>query len=170
MAVPPATDRLAFREMDAADLDVMFGLLGDPVVVWVSPRPHTRDEVRDWIDNRLAPQLQAINGIAGVESIGGQERELEVIVVQQRLLDPASPRAARALGRLAHAGGLFHGQHQGDARAGFAEASGLLDGRKDPAAALIAQLSQRALRKSARDTGRPPEIGQPKDGVGRLGL
>ena len=39
----------------------------------------------------------------------------------------------------------------------------LLDGRKDPAATLIAQLSQRALRKSARDTGQPPEIGQPKE-------
>lgn len=45
----------------------------------------TPREVRDWIDNRLAPQLQAINGVSGVESIGGQERELEVIVDQQRL-------------------------------------------------------------------------------------
>ncbi len=50
MAVPPPTDRLAFREMEAADLDAMFGLLGDPVVVWVSPRPSTRDEVRDAIE------------------------------------------------------------------------------------------------------------------------
>lgn len=45
----------------------------------------TPREVRDWVDNRLAPQLQAIQGVSGVEAIGGQERELEVIVDQQRL-------------------------------------------------------------------------------------
>lgn len=50
MAVPPPTDRLAFREMAADDLDAMFGLLGDPAVVWVNPRPCTRDEVRAWIE------------------------------------------------------------------------------------------------------------------------
>jgi CzcA family heavy metal efflux pump len=42
-------------------------------------------EVRDWLDNRLAPQLQSIPGVSGVLSIGGQERELEVVVDQQRL-------------------------------------------------------------------------------------
>ena len=36
--------------MATDDLDAMFDLLGDPVVVWVSPRPYTRDEVRDWIE------------------------------------------------------------------------------------------------------------------------
>ncbi len=45
----------------------------------------TPREVRDWVDNRLAPQLQAIQGVSGVEAIGGQERELEVIIDQQRL-------------------------------------------------------------------------------------
>ncbi|MEN1728083.1 MAG: efflux RND transporter permease subunit, partial [Pseudomonadota bacterium] len=45
----------------------------------------TPREVRDWVDNRLAPQLQAIQGVSGVEAVGGQERELEVIVDQQRL-------------------------------------------------------------------------------------
>ena len=45
----------------------------------------TPREVRDWVDNRLAPQLQTINGVSGVESIGGQEREVEIIVDQQRL-------------------------------------------------------------------------------------
>ncbi len=42
-------------------------------------------EVRDWLDNRLAPQLQTIPGVSGVLSVGGQERELEVVVDQQRL-------------------------------------------------------------------------------------
>jgi len=45
----------------------------------------TPREVRDWVDNRLAPQLQSIPGVSGVEAVGGQERELEVIVDQQRL-------------------------------------------------------------------------------------
>ena len=45
----------------------------------------TPREVRDWVDNRLAPQLQSIAGVSGVEAIGGQERELEVIIDQQRL-------------------------------------------------------------------------------------
>ena len=42
-------------------------------------------EVRDWLDNRLAPQLQSVPGVSGVLSVGGQERELEVVVDQQRL-------------------------------------------------------------------------------------
>ena len=45
----------------------------------------TPREVRDWVDKRLAPQLQTINGVSGVESIGGQQREVEVVVDQQRL-------------------------------------------------------------------------------------
>ncbi|MCG6116771.1 MAG: efflux RND transporter permease subunit [Aquimonas sp.] len=42
-------------------------------------------EVRDWLDRRLAPQLQSIPGVAAVEAAGGQVRELEVVVDQQRL-------------------------------------------------------------------------------------
>jgi CzcA family heavy metal efflux pump len=42
-------------------------------------------DVRDWLDQRLAPQLQSIPGVSGVLTVGGQERELEVIVDQQRL-------------------------------------------------------------------------------------
>lgn len=42
-------------------------------------------EVRDWLDQRLAPQLQSIPGVSGVLTVGGQQRELEVIVDQQRL-------------------------------------------------------------------------------------
>lgn len=49
-----------------------------------SDRRNARD-VRDWLDNRLAPQLQSIPGVSGVLSVGGQERELEVVVDQQRL-------------------------------------------------------------------------------------
>ena len=50
MAAPPTpTDRLTFREMHEADLEAMTGLLGDARVMWVYPRPWTRDEVGRWI-------------------------------------------------------------------------------------------------------------------------
>jgi hydrophobe/amphiphile efflux-1 (HAE1) family protein len=42
-------------------------------------------EVRDWVETRLIPQLQSIPGVSGVEAISGQEREIEVILDQQRL-------------------------------------------------------------------------------------
>lgn len=50
MAIPPPTQRLAFREMTLADVDDLTALLGDAAVLWVYPRPYTRDEARDWID------------------------------------------------------------------------------------------------------------------------
>ena len=42
-------------------------------------------EVRDWVEQRLVPQLQSIPGVAAVEAAGGQVREVEVILDQQRL-------------------------------------------------------------------------------------
>ncbi len=42
-------------------------------------------EVRDWVENQLAPQLIAIHGVSGVEAAGGMVREVEVIVDQDRL-------------------------------------------------------------------------------------
>jgi RimJ/RimL family protein N-acetyltransferase len=39
--------------MTLADLDAMTSLLGDPDVMWVNPRPFTRDEVRRWIENSM---------------------------------------------------------------------------------------------------------------------
>ncbi len=50
-----------------------------------SSRERSAREVRDWLDNRLAPQLQSIPGVSGVLAVGGQQRELEVVVDQQRL-------------------------------------------------------------------------------------
>jgi RimJ/RimL family protein N-acetyltransferase len=47
--VPPATERLAFREMTDDDLDDMAALLGDPAVMTYYPRPYTRDQAQDWI-------------------------------------------------------------------------------------------------------------------------
>jgi hydrophobe/amphiphile efflux-1 (HAE1) family protein len=42
-------------------------------------------EVRDWVEQRLVPQLQSINGVASVEAAGGQIREIEVVLDQDRL-------------------------------------------------------------------------------------
>ena len=42
-------------------------------------------DVTDWVENSLAPQLLMIEGVSAVEAIGGQIREIEVAVDQQRL-------------------------------------------------------------------------------------
>ncbi|MCC5913701.1 MAG: efflux RND transporter permease subunit [Balneolaceae bacterium] len=42
-------------------------------------------EVRDWMENELAPQLQALQGVGGVQVAGGLERELQVVVDIVRL-------------------------------------------------------------------------------------
>jgi len=47
----------------------------------------TRDliDLRDWVDNRLRPQLLTIQGVASVDVSGGLEREIQVILDQERL-------------------------------------------------------------------------------------
>ena len=47
--MPAPTERLRFRNMTEADLDLMAELLGDPEVMRYYPRPKTRDEALDWI-------------------------------------------------------------------------------------------------------------------------
>ncbi len=49
-----------------------------------SPIRPPRD-VRDWVEQRLVPQLQSIEGVASVEAAGGQVREIEVVLDQDRL-------------------------------------------------------------------------------------
>ena len=49
-----------------------------------SPTRPPRD-VRDWVEQRLVPQLQSIEGVAAVEAAGGQVREIEVVLDQDRL-------------------------------------------------------------------------------------
>ena len=43
-------------------------------------------EVRDWLENELAPQIQSIHGVGGVEVAGGQVREMQVLLDQDRLV------------------------------------------------------------------------------------
>lgn len=49
-----------------------------------SPTRSPRD-VRDWVEQRLLPQLQSIQGVSSVEAAGGQIREIEVVLDQDRL-------------------------------------------------------------------------------------
>ncbi len=42
-------------------------------------------EVRDWVEHELAPHLNALHGVSSVEASGGQEREMEVILDQERV-------------------------------------------------------------------------------------
>ena len=49
-----------------------------------SPVRPPRD-VRDWVEQRLVPQLQSIEGVAAVEAAGGQVREIEVVLDQDRM-------------------------------------------------------------------------------------
>jgi multidrug efflux pump subunit AcrB len=75
--LPPDIEPPRLYKFDAAQ---------DPV--WqagFSSSVRTEAEVRDWIENRLVPQLIAIHGVSGVEAAGGMEREIEVIVDQERL-------------------------------------------------------------------------------------
>ncbi len=43
-------------------------------------------EVRDWLEYELAPQIQSIHGVGGVEVAGGQVREMQVVLDQDRLV------------------------------------------------------------------------------------
>lgn len=42
-------------------------------------------DVRDWVEQRLLPQLQSIQGVSSVEAAGGQIREIEIVLDQDRL-------------------------------------------------------------------------------------
>ncbi len=51
----------------------------------LSSATRTPREVRDWVDQRLLPQLQTLEGLASLEAAGGQIREIEVVLDQQRM-------------------------------------------------------------------------------------
>jgi multidrug efflux pump subunit AcrB len=42
-------------------------------------------ELRDWVENRLRPQLLTIEGVASIDISGGLVREIQVILDQERL-------------------------------------------------------------------------------------
>jgi RimJ/RimL family protein N-acetyltransferase len=84
--IPAPTQRLAFRQMTADDLDDMAALLGDPEVMRYYPRPKDRDEALAWINwnQRLYRQegfglwlitLRATGGFVGDCGLTPQEIE-----------------------------------------------------------------------------------------------
>lgn len=73
MAVPPDTARLRFREMTAADLQFMAGLLGDERVMEFYPRAKSPEEVRAWIEwNRTLYRTRGF-GLWLIELAGAHE-------------------------------------------------------------------------------------------------
>lgn len=75
--LPPDVDPPRLRKWDPGSSAVLQAGFSSSAR---SPR-----EVRDWVDNALAPQLQSIPGVSSIESVGGQIREMEVILDPQRL-------------------------------------------------------------------------------------
>lgn len=58
----------------------------DPVwLAGFTSRVRSEVEVHQWLENQLAPQIIAIEGVSSVQAAGGRVREMEVIVDQHRL-------------------------------------------------------------------------------------
>jgi RimJ/RimL family protein N-acetyltransferase len=72
MVIPAPTERLRFREMTEADLDLMAGLLGDPDVMRFYPRPKTRNEALGWIRWNQANYAEHGYGLWLVETHDGR--------------------------------------------------------------------------------------------------
>ena len=81
--------------MHEADLDAMTGLLGDPRVMWVYPRPWTRDEVDRWIRRNESEYRERGFGLWIVE-----ERETGAFVgecgLTQQAFAGSAPRSRSA--------------------------------------------------------------------------
>lgn len=69
--LPHPTDRLRFREMTLADLDVMSSMLGDPAVMAYYPAPKSREESRAWIQWNQANYARHGYGLWIVETHDG---------------------------------------------------------------------------------------------------
>ena len=58
----------------------------DPIwLAGFTSRVRSEVEVHNWLENQLAPQIIAIEGVSSVQAAGGMVREMEVIVDQHRL-------------------------------------------------------------------------------------
>lgn len=69
--VPDDTDRLRFREMTPADLEVMADMLGDPQVMAYYPAPKSREEAAGWIAWNLANYVRDGYGLWILETHDG---------------------------------------------------------------------------------------------------
>src|SRR5690606_37992104 len=76
-ALPEEADPATIFKFDPSQMPIY-------EVAFSSP---TRDliSMRDWVENRLRPQLLTIEGVASVDISGGLQREIQVILDQERL-------------------------------------------------------------------------------------
>jgi hydrophobe/amphiphile efflux-1 (HAE1) family protein len=75
--LPPDVDPPRIRKIDPSQMPVYQAGFSSTVRLPV--------DVRDWLEHQLAPQLLSVSGVGGVDVAGGQVRELQVVVDQDRL-------------------------------------------------------------------------------------
>jgi hydrophobe/amphiphile efflux-1 (HAE1) family protein len=75
--LPPDTEPPRIRKIDPNEAPIFQAGFSSTV--------RSPVQVRDWLEHQLAPQLVSIAGVGGVEVAGGQVRELQVVVDQERL-------------------------------------------------------------------------------------
>ncbi|MBA2573094.1 MAG: efflux RND transporter permease subunit [Gemmatimonadetes bacterium] len=81
-------ERVRARMPDDADPPVAFKMDPSQIPIYeVAFSSGTRDLVslREWVDNRLAPQILTSGGVASVDVAGGLVREVQVVLDQERL-------------------------------------------------------------------------------------
>jgi len=75
--LPEGIDSLRLYKFDPSQSPIYMAGFSSPV--------RSEVEVSDWVEQRLAPQLLSIRGVSSVQAAGGQQREMQVIVDQDRL-------------------------------------------------------------------------------------
>lgn len=75
--LPPDIDPPRIYKRDPSQRPVWTAGFSSPV--------RSQVDVNDWVERALAPQLLAVQGVSGVEAAGGQQREIQVLVDQERL-------------------------------------------------------------------------------------
>lgn len=72
MVTPPNTQRLRFRRMRPADIELMADMLGDPEVMRFYPAPKTREQAARWITWNEENYAEHGYGLWIVETIDGE--------------------------------------------------------------------------------------------------
>jgi len=75
--LPEGIDSLRLYKFDPSQSPIYMAGFSSPT--------RSEVEVSDWVEQRLAPQLLSIRGVSSVQAAGGQQREMQVVVDQDRL-------------------------------------------------------------------------------------
>jgi RimJ/RimL family protein N-acetyltransferase len=89
---PPETPRLAFRELEDADLDFVATMLADPEVMRYYPAPYTRDEAAGWLAREPLGQV----GLVMQQVDGRSEPEIGYLIHRPFWRRGFATEAARA--------------------------------------------------------------------------